>query len=262
MKSESGTCGQTGAPGSGDARRDIPILMYHDVVAGPATPAPFAVTLREFEAQLDALQRGGWRGVRFQELREMMAGRAAWDRRCVWITFDDGYASFLELAMPALRARGMAATVFAVAGEMGGFNRWDAPRGFPRRKLLGEAGLRAVLDAGMEIGSHGWAHRNLTTCSAVELDEELIRSRETLRERLGADIAVFSYPYGRYLPAHFAGLAQAGYEAAVSDRSGERSVTNNRFAMRRVVIESGQGRLRFSLRLTRFYFRYRGWRRS
>ena len=242
--------------------RDIPILMYHDLVAPGAVPGPHALGLRQFESQLDALQRAGWVTRRFPELRAALEGCAAWPARGVWITFDDGYASFLELAVPALRARGMTATVFAVAGEIGGCNRWDASRGGPHRTLLDEHGLRAAQAAGMEIGSHGWAHRNLTTCSAEELEDEIVRSRGELQDRLGVAVSAFAYPYGHYAPALFPRLVRAGYHTAVAVRSREPCVTSNLLAMRRAAIHAGDSPLRFRLKLSRLYFRYRGWRRS
>ena len=67
-------------------------------------------------------------------------------REDVAITFDDGNASDLEHALPALRERGLRATFFVVAGRLG------TPR------FLDERGVRALAAAGMEIGCHGMSH--------------------------------------------------------------------------------------------------------
>ena len=65
------------------------------------------------------LQRGRFSTVTFQHLVEAMGGGRPLPRKPVVITFDDGYLSFLDCAVPALKARGMVATVFLVAGEIG-----------------------------------------------------------------------------------------------------------------------------------------------
>src|SRR5688500_12764172 len=59
------------------------------------------------------------------------------DREDVHITFDDGYASDVEIALPALADRGLKATFFPVAGRIGqpGFVDEDAIR------ALAEAGM-------------------------------------------------------------------------------------------------------------------------
>ena len=72
---------------------------------------------------------------------------AAAERNDVRITFDDGNVSDLEHALPALRARGLEATFFIVAGRIGTPGFVDA------------SGVRQLAAAGMEIGSHGMRHR-------------------------------------------------------------------------------------------------------
>src|ERR1700754_2728623 len=56
------------------------------------------------------------------------------------VSFDDGNASDLEIALPALLERGMSATFFVVADRLG------------RPAYLGTDDLRALREAGMTIG--------------------------------------------------------------------------------------------------------------
>ena len=84
------------------------------------------------------------------------------------ITFDDGNASDVVHALPALRERGLTATFFVVAGRLGipGF--------------LDEAGVRELAAAGMTIGCHGMRHRPWRTLDEPSLDEELVGARTML----------------------------------------------------------------------------------
>ncbi len=238
---------------------NLPILMYHELEPrGPISP--YAASVLQFERQLDLLGANGFKTISFRELLEAIATGRKLSRKSVILTFDDGYQSFRELAVPALRARGMTATVFLVAGEIGGSNRWETEPDFPRRALMDEAGIRDVQAKGMELGSHGWMHRDLTACSEPQVEEELVRSRLELQRRFGVEIETFAYPYGRHAPEHFPRVACAGYRAAVSIFSDAASVTENPYAMRRVYVHEGDTTLRFRCKLSSAYLRFLAWR--
>jgi peptidoglycan/xylan/chitin deacetylase (PgdA/CDA1 family) len=240
---------------------DLPILAYHHLNVESHSVHPESIPFCEFESHLDILRRAGWTTLSFAELREALEGRRPRPNRAVWITFDDGYCSFLR-AIPMLKARGMKATLFVVAGEIGKYNRWDVEKGRERLELMNRAQLRDAISEGIEIGSHGWAHRDLNECNQEEAFVEITRSRHELEDKLNVSVQAFAYPYGKHEPRHFGQLKEGGYLAAVSRGSVERSVTENRFAMRRVFIQTGDGRLRFRMKLAPLYLRYRAWRQS
>jgi peptidoglycan/xylan/chitin deacetylase (PgdA/CDA1 family) len=184
--------------------------MYHSV--GDPSDDPYLVTVgpQRLAAQLRWLNRHGLTGV---SMRELLAARAAGrGRRLVGLTFDDGYADFLELAVPALRQHGHTATVFVLAGRLGGSNAWD-PEG-PRKPLLDADGIRAAAAAGMEIGSHGLRHVDLTAAGDAELAREVTGSRTLLAELTGTPPTGFCYPYGAVDPRSLLAVRRAGYSYA------------------------------------------------
>jgi len=239
---------------------DIPILMYHHLVPGCVVPPElrYTVAIELFERQLDILSKRGFLTIGFSDLFRIATGvmsRPA--KRLVLLTFDDGYESFIQLAVPALEKRRMRATVFIVAGEIGGHNRWDTDRGRPRLELMGDVGIRSALSAGMEIGVHSWTHPGLTACAADELEREIVESKREIDGRFGILTEAFAYPYGDYAPAHFPVLARAGFQGAAAIYTNDRSVTSQPYAMRRVLVNQGDGLARFHLKLSRLYLRYR-----
>jgi peptidoglycan/xylan/chitin deacetylase (PgdA/CDA1 family) len=182
-------------------------LMYHSV--GDTRHDPYLVTVspERLAAQLRWLNRHGLTGV---SMRELLAARAAGrDQRLVGLTFDDGYVDFLRLAVPALRQHGHTATVFVLPGRLGGTNEWD-PDG-PSKPLLDAAGIREAAAAGMEIGSHGLLHLDLTGVDDTTLTAEVGRSRELLAEVTGTPPVGFCYPYGVLDARTVAAVRQAGY---------------------------------------------------
>jgi peptidoglycan/xylan/chitin deacetylase (PgdA/CDA1 family) len=196
------------AQGNGLATRGKPmVLMYHSVQ--PYTDDPYLVTVgpARFEQQMRWLSRRGLRGV---SIAELLAARAAGaGRGLVGLTFDDGYADFAEYALPVLRRHDFTATVFVIAGRLGGDNVWD-PAG-PRKQLLDAGQVRALAEAGVEIGSHGLLHVSLPAAHGA-LADETSGSRRILQDITGQPAGGFCYPYG-HLDAEVVGAVRnAGYD--------------------------------------------------
>ncbi len=104
------------------------------------------------------------------------------------LTFDDGNASDLTMAMPALLKRGMRAAFFVCAGRIG------------RPGYLDAAHLLELSRAGMTIGSHGWDHvdwRRLADARA--LDREVRQAREFIAGLMaGQPVDSVAIPFGSY----------------------------------------------------------------
>jgi peptidoglycan/xylan/chitin deacetylase (PgdA/CDA1 family) len=140
---------------------------------------------------------------RFEEILDAVEGRAD-----IALFFDDGNKSDLELAQPALRARGLAATFCVVAGRLG-----DA--GF-----LDPAGLAELVENGMRIASHGLAHRPWRGLGATELAAELEGSRRLLEAAAGRPVTHAACPFGSYDRRVLHALREAGYERVFTSDGG------------------------------------------
>ncbi len=111
--------GALGASGlAGLARRSKPftdravILAYHSVARAPDYASP-AITVDPgvFEAQIAHLARR-YNIVPLKDVIDPLAAGRALDNRSVAITFDDGYADNVEIALPILERYGAPATFF------------------------------------------------------------------------------------------------------------------------------------------------------
>lgn len=190
----------------------LPVLMYHSISADSDDPYCIRVRPQCFEAQMRLISRLGLRGVSMRELRAAEAHRSWRAARLVGLTFDDGYADFAEHALPVLLRYGFTATVFALAGRLGGENSWD-PDG-PRRQLMTASMLRSAAEAGMEVGSHGLLHVSLPEASDTELADEVRLSRSQLREVTGQSVDGFAYPFGHVNVRVARAVRAAGYDYA------------------------------------------------
>lgn len=234
------------------ARPFPPVLMFHHVddlpAAGPRPLHPDSYLGRaEFAALLDALAAGGHRTWTLGEAAARSARGEGLPARSVVLTFDDGCRCFLDHALPALAAQGMTATLFAVAGELGGTNRWDAELGERREELLDAAGLRRAAAAGIEIGAHGRHHLDLTAAADGALAAETAGAKGDLEAVLGAPVATFCYPYGRVDGRARDAVRRAGYSAAAGIRGHGVARAGDLAALPREIVNPGDSA--FELRL-------------
>lgn len=134
------------------------------------------------------------------------------DHAHVRITFDDGNASDVEHALPALRERGLDATFFVVAGRIG------APR------FLDAAGVKELAAAGMTIGCHGMRHRPWRGLDDRALSEELLDAKAMLERVVERPITEAACPFGSYDRRVLRTLRKTGYHHVfTSDRGTTRS---------------------------------------
>ena len=100
------------------------------------------------------------------------------------LTVDDGNASDIAVALPALARAGLTATFFIPSDRIG------------TAHYVGETDIRALHAAGMEIGSHGCAHVRWTDVSDAEIARDVTRSMERLGAIIGEPVRSVAIPYG------------------------------------------------------------------
>jgi peptidoglycan/xylan/chitin deacetylase (PgdA/CDA1 family) len=216
----------------------LTILMYHkidELNMSVRHPGNY-VTPVQFEHQMEAMLRWGYRTINFDDWLDYRDGRRTDlpDQPLV-LTFDDGYTCFDRHAWPVLRELGMSATVFLVAGQIGGTNAWDRLEN-PER-LLGEERIRALQAEGVHFGSHSVSHRPLAQIPLGEALDELTRSRTMLGELLGRPVDVFAFPFSNQNRAVRKLAREAGYRAAVRGRGHMNWAATDPFGLRRIKME-------------------------
>ena len=235
-----------------DSAPEMPlVLMYHSIARYAEDPYRITVTPDRFEAQMRWLRRRGLRGVSMRTLLDRRAqGNAA---GLVGLTFDDGYADFADAVPHVLGRYGFTATVFAVAGRLGGTNEWDGDG--PRKKLMNSEQLRDLVTMGVEIGSHGMWHSHIPALPARTWPEEIIRSRETLEQIIQEPVTGFCYPYGDLDRKTITSVRAAGYDYACAVHH---SGFDSRFAIPRIYVGERDRGLRLRAKRLRHQMATRG----
>jgi peptidoglycan/xylan/chitin deacetylase (PgdA/CDA1 family) len=182
-------------------RPELPIANYHAIAS---SGDEFAVSEAAFAEQLDWLVSAGFHTISLRDLARFREAGGPLPARSIVLTFDDGSEDALSVVLPALQRRGLKATFFIVTGFIGksGYLTWD--------------GVRALADAGMEIGSHSVHHLRLPDLPAEAVREELVQSKADLESHLKTPIEIFAYPYNSARRRLRKALTDAGYRIAVA----------------------------------------------
>lgn len=129
-------------------------------------------------------------------------------RERVLLTFDDGNLSDFEIALPALRERGLSGIFFVVAARI------DEPG------YLGRDHIKALIEEGMEIGSHGMEHHPWRGMDESTMKREIVDAREVIEEAAGQKVVKAACPFGSYDRRSLALLRNTGIETVYTSDGG------------------------------------------
>jgi peptidoglycan/xylan/chitin deacetylase (PgdA/CDA1 family) len=255
----------------GELMSDPLVLAYHAI--SQTWPATLATSPNRLQAQLETLLRQGYQGETFAKAVHATAsddegaggedgdGDADGDRALA-VTFDDAFRSVIERAFPIMQSLGVTGTVFVPTDYVGqdhpmhwrGIDQWLGTKHEDELACMSWDELKQLSDAGWEIASHTCSHPHLTEIGDEQLRDELVRSRETISERIGAPCRTIAYPFGDHDGRVEQAVRDAGYEAAGGVRPGPR----NLWAWPRIGVYPADGPLRFRVKASKGIRRARG----
>jgi len=163
------------------------ILVYHSL---DTSGLVFSTDPGVFRAQIEAIAGSGLRTVPLEMIRRVPGAVA--------LTFDDGYANFLDHALPLLVDHRLPATLFVVSGYCGRRRGWlsQSPPG-TGQPLLSWNAIRQIAEAGITIGAHTVNHPDLLSLSDEQAIREMRDCRHEIEDRIGRPANALAYPYGR-----------------------------------------------------------------
>lgn len=196
---------------------DLLVLCYHGI--SETWPAPTTVRPGDFEQQLGALVRRGYRGATLSQALTVPPAE-----KTLVVTFDDAHSSVGELAAPVMAELGLPGTVYVPTGypdtdrpmAWDGYDIWLGTEHEHELGCMGWEQLRGLGAAGWEIGSHTKTHPRLSKIGDEPIKTELIESRRECEEKMGAPCTSIAYPYSDYDDRAVRAAAEAGYRFAVT----------------------------------------------
>jgi len=170
------------------------ITIYHHV--DDSTPPSTSLSPAQFHEQMQYLADNDFTIWRLDRLLQALREKTPIPDRTVAITFDDGYISIHDTALPMLQAFDFPFALFLSTGPIDdnqrGYMNWDQ--------------VRELSEAGVMIANHMVSHPHMIDNRPGETDaqrlrrmrEELLHAEQRIEEETGQSHRVLAYPYGEY----------------------------------------------------------------
>jgi len=184
------------------------ILAYHDV-SDPDSPQYselYSTTIDNFQKQIEFIGRD----FEIVSLEEIVSPEFSSKRRLACVTFDDGFLSVKEKAMPFLSAREIPFAVFANSeavkeNQLAYSSKFsELNKKYDKKVYLDAADLKSLSENGVLIGNHSSSHKILSECDENEMRQEILDNKLFLEEIINKEVKHLALPYGKrehYNPA-------------------------------------------------------------
>ena len=217
-------------------------IMYHRFNESkyPSTN----IQLDIFKEQLKIIENQGIKFINPINFEKSLSNRK--NERKVLLTIDDGLLSFYQNAWPILKEKKIPFILFINTREVGAFNYMN---------------WRQILELHysdyVEIGNHSHSHEYLVDENYEFIKNDILKSIEIFKEKLGKNSIFFSYPFGEYSSEFKRIIKELGFKYAFGQHSGVIDETKNLFELPRFPINEKYGKLsRFKTLMKTIPFKY------
>ncbi len=219
----------------------IPVMMYHHIAP---TDKSINVFPELFEDQLRVMSTRGWKTISCDEFLYFNHNRNDKPKKCVLLTFDDGFADNYVFAYPLLKKYGMKAVQFIATDLIDDSDisresftalthseAWKVANTHERStvmctwKELHEMEEEGVFD----IQSHGSSHKTpdlIQSGNYTALREDLSKGKAVLEKRFSKKIEHFAWPRGIHDEESRNIAVETGYKALYTTDRGANTSGN------------------------------------
>lgn len=206
------------------------ILAYHRI--DEDTYPGNSLRLERFTAHLREIEHGEYNVVALPEIIKAMKSGSPLPERTIAITFEGGYQSAYQKAIPLLLKARIPFTVF--------YSSYNAER--DSGEYIGWRDLKAL--ARYDFVSFGIlpaVYSHIKNHSLTENKRFVNNARMEYRKHFNEDPVLFSYPFGEFTSDYKDWISQQGFEAAFGLQSGIAHKDMDFFNVPRFVMTEGFG---------------------
>jgi len=167
----------------------LPILMYHHVTTGIGEG--LTITVDKLDEQFDFIAQKGYKTYHFNELIDCDILPS---KKNIIITFDDGYVSQMELAIPLLEKYNLKATFFVPLNYLGRTDEWNTSS----LQIMTAKELNSLDPSRVELAFHSFYHNKYNELSENSIDEDFKLCFDSVSENNMNFSLTLAYPYGKY----------------------------------------------------------------
>ena len=204
-------------------------IMYHrfDEEKYPSTN----IQLEIFKEQLKIIDEQGIKFIHPKNFKQSLSNNKK--ERKILLTIDDGLQSFYNNAWPILKKNEIPFLLFVNTREVGSFNYMD----WSQIKEIHQSEFA-------EIGNHSHSHEYLVNESPEVIREDIIKSINIFKNKLGTNSKFFSYPFGEYSLEFKEIIKDLEFEFAFGQHSGVIDETKDFWELPRFPINEKYGELK------------------
>ena len=217
--------------------------MYHrfDEEKYPSTN----IQLEIFKEQLKIIDEQGIKFIHPKNFKQSLSNNKK--ERKILLTIDDGLQSFYNNAWPILKKNEIPFLLFVNTREVGSFNYMD----WSQIKEIHQSEFA-------EIGNHSHSHEYLVNESPEVIREDIIKSINIFKNKLGTNSKFFSYPFGEYSLEFKEIIKDLEFEFAFGQHSGVIDETKDFWELPRFPINEKYGEIdRFNTLMKTLPFKYK-----
>ena len=217
--------------------------MYHRF--GESKYPSTNIQLDVFKKQLEIIQNEKIKFIHPSEIEKYISESK--NERKLLLTIDDGLLSFYENAWPILKAKKIPFILFVNTREVGSYNYMDWAQ---IKELFNEDFV--------EIGNHSHSHEYLVDEKSSFIKDDIIKSMEIFKRKLGKNSIFFSYPFGEYSLEFKKIIKDFGFKYAFGQHSGVIDETKDFYELPRFPINEKYGEInRFKTLVKTLPFKYK-----
>ena len=203
--------------------------MYHrfDEEKYPSTN----IQLEIFKEQLRIIDEQGIKFIHPKNFKQSLSNNKK--ERKILLTIDDGLQSFYNNAWPILKKNEIPFILFVNTREVGSYNYmdWDQIKEIHQSEFA-------------EIGNHSHSHEYLVNESPEVIREDIVKSINIFKNKLGTNSKFFSYPFGEYSLEFKKIIKDLEFEFAFGQHSGVIDETKDLWELPRFPINEKYGELK------------------
>ena len=217
----------------GSNKTALPIIMYHHILQDKGKQGTFVISPKELEQDLLYLKENGYTAIGTKELLAFQEDGIPLPEKPVMLTFDDGYLSYLEYAVPLLSQYGMKAVV-SVVGAYSDIYTETVDRNVSYACLNWEDISKLSESEHTEIMHHTYdMHKNAggrKGCARMKGEEKEVyrkafredteKMQNLLEIHTGKKAPCFTYPFGFYCGESEEELKSMGFSMSLCCEEG------------------------------------------
>lgn len=215
-----------GVLAQGDYCVDLPVILYHHTepleIATLLGHEKLTVDSTIFDEQMNYLVDHGYTTLSAEDFVKTLLARKPFPEKSIVVTIDDGYIDNYTYAFMAAKKYHVIINFMIPTGLIGkpDYMTWDH-----LKEMNGNPYTR--------IYNHTTTHAPLGLISESEIDSELAYSTAALRDNLGLQPTIFTYPYGSYNDLAIEKVKEYGFFGALSTIEGSHQCSSQVMTLQR-----------------------------